>query len=122
MESSYYERYIVGAVVRHEPLYADALAVARETMRRARHNLETLIDRLPQIGYQFIDVDEILGDPAPTIMADLDALEGTYGVLPLSLRTWYEQIHTASLVGVHPKLNRSAEYEAEASQPQLRIL
>jgi hypothetical protein len=126
-EESYYDRYIdgdyvnvwaeltaFGAAVRQEPLYSDALAVARETMRRARHNLATLIDRLPQIGYQLIDGDEILVDPAPTIMTDLDALEATYGLLPLSLRTWYEQIHTVSLVGVHPKLNRSAEYEVES--------
>ena len=31
----------------------DALAVARETMRRARHNVELIIRRLDQIGYRF---------------------------------------------------------------------
>lgn len=33
--------------------YAEALEVARETMRRARHNIELLVARLPSSGYQF---------------------------------------------------------------------
>jgi hypothetical protein len=64
--SSYLERYergeheqvwdelvALGAAVRKEPLYADAQAVARETMRRARANVLTLIQRLGRIGYLF---------------------------------------------------------------------
>lgn len=43
----------LGSAVREEPLYSDALAVARETMRRAQANIETLIPRLAQIGYRF---------------------------------------------------------------------
>lgn len=33
--------------------YAEALEVARETMRRARYNIELLVTRLPRSGYQF---------------------------------------------------------------------
>jgi hypothetical protein len=47
------ELQAVGAAVREEPLYGDALAVARETMRRVRENLEMLIPRLVKAGYQF---------------------------------------------------------------------
>jgi hypothetical protein len=47
------ELVALGAAVREEPLYSDALAVARETMRRARHNIETLIPRLVRVGYLF---------------------------------------------------------------------
>src|SRR6266849_6050327 len=47
------ELVALGAEVREEPLYSDALAVARETMRRVRKNLEMLIPRLVTIGYQF---------------------------------------------------------------------
>jgi hypothetical protein len=36
-----------------ESLHADALAVARETMRRARANIEVLISRLQRLGYVF---------------------------------------------------------------------
>lgn len=35
------------------PAHEDALAVARETMRRVRANLETLVPRLVAAGYQF---------------------------------------------------------------------
>jgi hypothetical protein len=52
-EQVWEELLALGAAVREEPLYADALAVARETMRRARHNIEVLIPRLVRVGYQF---------------------------------------------------------------------
>ena len=63
---SFYDRYqagehqrvwsdliALGEAVRKEPIYADALAVARETMRRAQSNIENLIDRLHSVGYRF---------------------------------------------------------------------
>lgn len=43
----------LGPAVREEPLCSDALAVVRETMRRARANIETLIPRLHESGYEF---------------------------------------------------------------------
>jgi len=45
----------LGEGVRHELYYADATAVAAETMRRARHNVELLIERLDARGYRFLD-------------------------------------------------------------------
>jgi hypothetical protein len=45
----------LGDAVRHEPYYKDAAAVANETMRRARHNVELLIQRLDAMGYRFLD-------------------------------------------------------------------
>jgi hypothetical protein len=179
---TYLERYLAGeyeqvwaelealdAAVRDEPLYSDALAVARETMRRVRENLETLIPRLVKSGYQFGygwvqppvneplgwqlrqtyrhlledakleppiltiggDVEEQLADrrarvqrlrelDAPAIimqneervLAELEArprpaaqlreLEDQVGMLPLSVRAWYEVGGGVHLVGVHP--------------------
>jgi hypothetical protein len=49
-EQVWAELYALGTAVREEPLYGDALAVARETMRRARYNIETLIPRLQTLG------------------------------------------------------------------------
>ena len=49
------ELMALGDGVRHEPHYADAVAVATETMRRARHNVELLIRRLDARGYRFLD-------------------------------------------------------------------
>lgn len=42
-----------GAEIYNPSLYDDALAVARETMRRARANIEMLIVRLAQTGFVF---------------------------------------------------------------------
>ena len=45
----------LGDGVRHDLYYQDARAVAAETMRRARHNVEELIRRLESMGYRFQD-------------------------------------------------------------------
>ena len=49
------ELMALGEGVRAEPYLADAEAVAAETMRRARHNVELLIRRLADMGYRFRD-------------------------------------------------------------------
>ncbi len=43
----------LGPAVRQEPLYTEALSVARETMRRARSVIEELILRLLDLGFVF---------------------------------------------------------------------
>jgi hypothetical protein len=52
-EAVWAEMRALGPEVRKEPHGEDAAAVARETMRRARHNVALIIRRLDQIGYQF---------------------------------------------------------------------
>src|SRR5215472_15665414 len=52
-EQVWTELLALGEQVREERLYLDALAVARETMRRVRYNIEMLIPRLKDIGYHF---------------------------------------------------------------------
>ncbi len=47
------ELHQLGAKVRGENIFPDALEVARETMSRVRQNLEILIGRLAQIGFVF---------------------------------------------------------------------
>jgi hypothetical protein len=168
-EQVWAELEALGAAVREEPLYSDALAVARETMRRVRENLEVLIPRLVKAGYQFGygwvqpsvnepfgwqlrqtyldmleyakaqpailtiggDVEEQLADRRATMqrlrelgapavimqtqermLAELEArprpaaqlreLEDQVGILPLSVRAWYEVGGGVHLVGVHP--------------------
>jgi hypothetical protein len=160
----------LGDAVRQEPLYADASAVAHETMRRARANLEVLIPRLVRVGYLFgyaylqppalrsfgwqehnwyrdslrwarlqppllgnnaPDLEEEAADArarlerlreleAPPVIlnhwqrrvadleagpketsAALDAFEGEIGILPLSLRAWYELVGGVNFVGLH---------------------
>jgi hypothetical protein len=95
----------LGADVRQEPLYSDARAVARETMMRARHNVELLVGRLKTLGYQFLDPQEVWILPDRASIAALDLLEGRCGVLPLSLRMWYEVVGSVSFMGAHPSLS-----------------
>lgn len=85
----------LGPAIRDEPLFADAQAVAHETMARARMNVETLIQRLTALGYHFIS--DALGEPptpflSPTqaSLAEMRDLERTYGNLPLSVRNCFE--------------------------------
>jgi len=117
----------LGEQVRTEPVYADALAVARETMRRARFNIETLIPRLRACGYQFgygwvteqqgYDADVVASvarletqrpsvpwsPPPPDVQEQLASLEHVIGgPLPLSLRAWYEVVGQVNFVGELP--------------------
>lgn len=79
-----------GAAVREGALFEDAMAVARETMRRVRSNAETVHGRLRDIGYAFEQPAGALVTPGPHIMDDVLEVETTLGPLPLSLRVFYE--------------------------------
>jgi hypothetical protein len=105
-----------GDQVRSEPLYADALAMVREIMRRARQNIEMLIPRLVAIGDQFgygpTDPDEAewiplnpptYAPPNSDIQERIAELERQAGVLPLSLRAFYEIVGSVKLVGEPPE-------------------
>jgi hypothetical protein len=59
----------LGAAVRKPPYAEDAWAVARETMRRARHNVELIIRRLDQLGYQFWNGEQGTLGPQTLMMA-----------------------------------------------------
>lgn len=52
-EAVWTELAALGGRVREPGTYDDAVAVARETMRRARHNIGILIPRLHQMEYNF---------------------------------------------------------------------
>lgn len=130
--SSYLERYLageyelvwaalqaLGPAVREEPVYSDALAVARETMRRARANIETLIARLTARGWRFgyasleparcFEIEDVLdpppsfAPPAPDVAARIAAIEARCGgPIPIALRAWYETVGAVNLTGAYP--------------------
>jgi hypothetical protein len=54
-EAVWKELTALGPRVFEAPVHEDALSVARETMRRVRHNVELLIERLEARGYRFAD-------------------------------------------------------------------
>ena len=96
--------YGYGKQCREDPEFEewdDVVAVVRETMRRARRNVERLVELLPPAGWQFRDPKNVHVPPLEGIETDLDALEGEIGRLPLSLRFWLEEVGTVSLAGTH---------------------
>jgi len=130
---SYLERYLLGEHeqvwaelvalgerVREEHIYSDALEVARETMRRARHNIEALISRLEVIGYQFgyawatsrggqegrwlaVDWAGPFTPPLPDTSTRLHELQTSVGALPLSIVAWFETVGAVDFVGQPPR-------------------
>jgi hypothetical protein len=92
----------LGTDLRDTAVWPDAVAVARETMRRARENVRRLSVVLPARGYRFADPDAVLVPPPADVAAQLDALEAAAGPLPLSLRCWYEEVGQVDLTGEHP--------------------
>src|SRR3954454_9524883 len=77
------------------------MAVARETMVRARRNVQRLIEELPRHGFAF--EGDPLADPSADAAAQLDALEAEIGLLPLGLRIWFEEVGHVNLNGTRPE-------------------
>ncbi|MBI5034215.1 MAG: hypothetical protein HZB51_27150 [Chloroflexi bacterium] len=104
------ELLALGARVRQDAVYPDALAVARETMRRARANIDLLIPRLREIGYLFeaenpdkpIYPDAVFMPPSDSGRAFIEQIEKSAGVFPISLRAWYDVVGSVNLMGKHP--------------------
>jgi hypothetical protein len=78
-----------------------AAVVTRETMMRARHNVEQLVELLPAHGFEF-EADPLV-PPDSDVVAQLDALEEEVGLLPLALRAWFEEVGNVNLNGSHPE-------------------
>lgn len=95
----------LGAAVRDGPALADAAAVARETMRRCRHNVESITRRLTELGYEFDESDPAWTLPAPDVVDAIARLERNVGPLPLSLCAWYEMVGGVNWIGRLPTSN-----------------
>jgi hypothetical protein len=94
----------LGADVRQPAYYDAAWAVAQETMRRARHNVDLLVARLKELGYQFID-PKAANRPLNTKETKLlERAERTGLLLPLSARAWLQVVGQVDLNGSHPVL------------------
>lgn len=82
----------LGEQVRSRPLLDAAGAVARETVRRAKHNIELIHRRLLALGYEFADPQAAFvpaGPDAPDRIAEMERRLGTF---PLLARAWYESL------------------------------
>lgn len=91
----------------------EARDVAKETMRRARRNLELLIRRLRHEGWQFGDLADEAGywqsppplepppEPSGHAIRSLENVLG--GRLPVALEAFYAECGGVNLVGFHPE-------------------
>jgi hypothetical protein len=110
------ELQALGASVRAEPNYGDARAVARETMRRVRRDIELLLARLDTLGYTFYadpaayteapwgtpgtrDYPPRLATPDADATGRLDEIERDLGPFPLALRAFYAVVGAVNLLG-----------------------
>jgi hypothetical protein len=101
-EAVWAELVALGSDVREPAVLPQAQAVARETMRRARRNVETLVARLREAGYRFQFPDEVHVPPAEDVEAELDAFEARLGgPLPLSLRAFWGVVGSVNLAQAH---------------------
>jgi hypothetical protein len=115
-EAVWAELRALGAAVRDEPVAADAYAVARETMRRAKWNVERVMVRLLHIGYRFefashdtwIPNPDFYTPPPADVERRIAEIEAVAGRLPLSLRAWYEVVGEIDLGGRHPEWDERA--------------
>jgi hypothetical protein len=130
MQYDYLERYLAGQTtetwreltelddaISQEPLYQEAFAVARETMRRARFNVECLVERLATLNYRF--TANPWTPPGPELQALVADCEAEHGPLPLSLRLWYEEVGVVDFTGFHPRLSDYAGRGAGGAKPPL---
>jgi hypothetical protein len=125
----YDEFLLMQEQVFEEPVYREAVLVARAMMSRVRSNIEILIPRLKTLGYQFVDGDwvsywekkeqgkslltaeqqaeedelfRIFRAPPPQTSSLLDELEQRVGRLPLSVKVWYEEVGSVNFIGMFP--------------------
>jgi hypothetical protein len=85
--------------VREEAVLADAVAVARETMRRCRINIERFVSRLRELGYEFQYADEAFVPPDTEVLKQISEIESRVGPIPLSLCAWFEIVGSVNFMG-----------------------
>jgi hypothetical protein len=90
-----------GDMIRQEPVFSDAMAVAHETMRRVRHNIELLAQRLRRIDYKFRDPAKVFVPPPDDTPAKIAEIEQMAGLMPIALRAWYEVVGSVNFTGHH---------------------
>jgi hypothetical protein len=90
-------------------LFIEAEAVAHNTMRRARQNIEHLQRTLCEAGYRFNAEQpeaqwpsRVVSDPSAGDEARVDAVEQTIGPIPLSIRAFLLEAGGVSFTGTLP--------------------
>jgi hypothetical protein len=88
--------------IKESVLRDDALAVARETIRRVYTNLGIIVHRLTQLGFESKESNQVLVQAKPNATQLLNQFEQQWGILPFSVRAWYECVHSFNLFASKP--------------------
>ena len=115
------ELVALGTSVRDRNIRGDATAVARETMKRVRQNVETVYQRLQAIGYQFRVPARAFIPPSGDTGATIDAIERRLDYLPLSLQAFYEEVGAVDFRQSNLQL-RQGQHPERAQPNELQVL
>jgi hypothetical protein len=120
----------LGDAVRNPRRRSGAMDVARETMSRARQNVEVLVERLTKAGYQFEQPEAAHVPPSALDAKLIREIEKTVGPMPMSFRAFYEIVGSVNfcqsqdqLIKCMDKRRRTAkEIEILGEQDPLYVL
>jgi hypothetical protein len=99
----------LGSRVREPEVAVEARAVCDEMARRARKNVEIVVDRLTAQGYRFHTNDDKRvpvipwRPPTPAAASMASWLEDRFGPLPMTVSSWLRLVGDVWLVGTHPE-------------------
>ncbi|BAY85913.1 hypothetical protein NIES267_54190 [Calothrix parasitica NIES-267] len=114
-----FERYKVGECeavwqelknlgeIREQSVKDEALEVAREMMQRVKYNFNIIVNNLIKVGFEFDEPEKVVVPAKPDACEYLDEFEQQWGILPLSVRAWFEVIHSIKL-SPFKKLSRNS--------------
>lgn len=110
----WFELLRLGDRVRESDWADEAQLVCDEMARRARHNVELIVERLGNDGYRFHRNDDEQTPVAPHVPPTPDAqeclawLEKTFGPVPMTVSSWVRIVGDVWLVGTHPEWEASS--------------
>jgi hypothetical protein len=109
----------LGGAVRSDRYYRDAAEVAGETMKRARHNVESIVTKLEKLGYQFTTEEpkRSLTASLGGVSMDLSSLmkmarshvEGAFGQPGFEPRNAHEQAMARMAQGMRLMMDQTAQ-------------
>lgn len=95
----------------------DVEAVARRTMERAAHNIETMYGRLVATGFRFIHPEMACVAPEGRQKRDLALLEEHVGAVPATLRALFMVVGSACFRGWLPSAGSKDAWESQLVDP-----
>jgi hypothetical protein len=113
-ELVWHELRQLGSAVREPGRFEEAQLVCDEMARRARQNIEVIVERLTEAGYRFHTNDNEQAPVTPYIPPTAAAaelagwLEERFASVPMTLLSWLRLVGDVWLVGTHPHWAASA--------------